>query len=49
MKSDSTLFIGLDTHKVNTEVIYTIDSIEYFPPCLGKIKTSLFYVHNPHP
>ncbi|GAA3919129.1 hypothetical protein GCM10022277_13110 [Litoribacillus peritrichatus] len=40
MKNDSILFIGLDTHKVNTEVAYVIDGRENSPNHLGKILTN---------
>ena len=40
MKNDSILFIGLDTHKTNTEVAYVIDGRENSPQHFGKILTN---------
>jgi len=40
MKNDSILFVGLDTHKTNTEVAYVIDGRENSPQHFGKILTN---------
>jgi len=40
MKQNTILFIGMDTHKVYTEIAYTLEGRNQQPNPLGKIKTN---------
>ncbi len=40
MNKDTIVFIGLDTHKLNTEVAYCLDGRKYLPQHLGKIQST---------